>query len=90
MPTRAGEQVKPEYVLNPDGTVKRDKNGKLVRKRRPKPKTLEIKDEEGDDLVQNLEEEGKASVSKKNSCRKRKTVVEDKTDSQGSDNNGPA
>ena len=51
MPTRAGEMVKPEYVLNPDGTVKRDKNGKLVRKRRPKPKTLEIKDEDGEDLV---------------------------------------
>lgn len=46
VPSRTGEHMKPEYVLLPDGTAKRDKNGKLVRKRRPKPKTLDIKDEE--------------------------------------------
>ncbi len=82
VPTRAGEYVKPEYVMNPDGTSKRDKNGKLVRKRRPKNKsTLEIKDE--DDLG---DEENKVDTpAKKSASKKRKTLVGDKSGSQVTD-----
>lgn len=86
VPTRIGEFVKPEYVMMPDGTAKRDKNGKLVRKRRGKAKnTLEIKDEE--DLEDLIGDETKPEA-KKSANRKRKTLIADKSGSQVSGDEG--
>jgi hypothetical protein len=88
VPTRAGESIKPEYVMNADGTPKRDKNGKLVRKRRPKPKnTLEIKDEEDREGII-IDDAKPEATGKKSSNKKRKTVVADKSGSQVSDEDG--
>lgn len=82
VPSRAGEAVKPEYVMNPDGSVKRDKNGKLVRKRKPKPRnTLEIKDEDAEKDGIIIDDAKPDASNKKSTNKKRRKVVADKSGS---------
>lgn len=47
MPSRGVTEVKGEVVKLPNGEIKRDKNGRAVRRRPIKPKPVpEVKDEE--------------------------------------------
>jgi hypothetical protein len=46
VPTRAGNEVKGEYIRLPNGDIKRDKNGRAIRKRPPPKPKIEVKDEE--------------------------------------------